>query len=361
MSREGAWCKFSRKHRWSEVKSRKGPFLRYQQLPRSSLRRACAESFRTRWNIVAETLTLAETPREPRIRYVLVRKDIRTDNARLPPDDRGRPIVYRDTETMKNSVLAQRWGRKVIVKRSQTARPAYQLYLLQWETAVGSAFGAFPELNSTVAGSFRAARLQARVVTNGQNFTSIDVERFHRTEEFVIRRSSECYCETRRTDVAVQPISHGLSCARHLLPSLLEGQARKSNDILFWDITSVICVIKEYSSKLSTRWAIWKWSPFRDRVMVTCKWKAAISFFSRPSRPFLSRHVCLCHRNYRNFVMAGTLFRTAAMLMRISLLDVSRVTHSWRSDDGAWNSCTSARVAHDRETHWKCTRSNETS
>jgi len=36
-------------------------------------------------------------------------------------------------------------GGKVIVKRSQTARPAYQLYLLQWETAAGSAFGAFPE------------------------------------------------------------------------------------------------------------------------------------------------------------------------------------------------------------------------
>jgi len=98
--------------------------------------------------------------------------------------------------------------------------------------------GAFPELNSTVAGSFRAARLQARVVTNGQNFTSIDVERSHRTEEFVIRRSSECYCETRRTDVAVQPISHGLSCTRCLLlpslpPSLsLSLGRRKDSDIL---------------------------------------------------------------------------------------------------------------------------------
>lgn len=69
-------------------------------------------------------------------------------------------------------------GEKVIAKRSQTTRPAYQLYLLQWETAAGRAFGAFPKLNSTVAGGFRAARLQARVVTNGQNFTSIDVEWF---------------------------------------------------------------------------------------------------------------------------------------------------------------------------------------
>lgn len=96
-------------------------------------------------------------------------------------------IVHRDMETMKNSGKGGEGG-KVIVKRSQTARPAYQLYLLQWETAAGSAFGAFPELNSTVAGSFRAARLQARVVTNEQNFTSIDMERFSRTEEFVIRR-----------------------------------------------------------------------------------------------------------------------------------------------------------------------------
>jgi len=90
-------------------------------------------------------------------------------------------------------VTWKRWrivakGGKVIVKHSQTARPAYQLYLLQWETAAGSAFGAFPELNSTVAGSFRAARLQARVVTEEQNFTSIDMERFSCTEEFVIRR-----------------------------------------------------------------------------------------------------------------------------------------------------------------------------
>lgn len=75
-------------------------------------------------------------------------------------------IVHRDMETMKNSGKGGGGGGKVIVKRSQTARPAYQLYLLQWETAAGSAFGAFPELNSTVAGSFRAARLQARVVTN---------------------------------------------------------------------------------------------------------------------------------------------------------------------------------------------------
>jgi len=67
-------------------------------------------------------------------------------------------IVHRDMETMKNSGKGEEGG-KVIVKHSQTARPAYQLYLLQWETAAGSAFGAFPELNSTVAGSFRAARL----------------------------------------------------------------------------------------------------------------------------------------------------------------------------------------------------------
>ncbi|XP_025075033.1 uncharacterized protein LOC112552889 [Pogonomyrmex barbatus] len=87
---------------------------------------------------------------------------------------------------MKNSGEGGEGG-KVIVKRSQTARPAYQLYLLQWETAAGSAFGAFPELNSTVAGSFRTARLQARVVTNEQNFTSIDMERFSRTEEFLPR------------------------------------------------------------------------------------------------------------------------------------------------------------------------------
>lgn len=84
-------------------------------------------------------------------------------------------IVHRDTETMKNSGKG-RTREKVIAKRSQTTRPAYQLYLLQWETAAGCAFGAFPKLNSTVAGGFRAARLQARVVTNGQNFTSIDVE-----------------------------------------------------------------------------------------------------------------------------------------------------------------------------------------
>lgn len=101
---------------------------------------------------------------------------------------RSGAIVHRDMKTMKNSEQRRGGGGKVIVKRLQTARPAYQLYLLQWETAAGSAFGAFPELNSTVAGSFRAARLQARVVTNEQNFTSIDMERFSRTEEPVIRR-----------------------------------------------------------------------------------------------------------------------------------------------------------------------------
>lgn len=85
-------------------------------------------------------------------------------------------IVHRDTETMKNS---GKGGRESNSKTfANTAGPAYQLYLLQWETAAGSAFGAFPELNSTVARSFRAARLQARVVTNGQNFTSIDMEQF---------------------------------------------------------------------------------------------------------------------------------------------------------------------------------------
>ncbi|KAL6440810.1 hypothetical protein ACFW04_003327 [Cataglyphis niger] len=83
-------------------------------------------------------------------------------------------------------------GEKVIAKRSQTTRPAYQLYLLQWETAAGRAFGAFPKLNSTVAGGFRAARLQARVVTNGQNFTSIDLPRPGTADPSLAAAVAEC-------------------------------------------------------------------------------------------------------------------------------------------------------------------------